>query len=202
MAPTLDWLQAAPQGAMAVLTAFIAALVAVFVTVLTQWMLGRRARTELLTKRLEELYLVLNEASVHNVQRYHEASPFTSALPFSAAKFSGSPLEKMGLDLHKKIVMYVRLYFPRLSAAHLKVFSLNQAVNKLIYDAQVDNPPLSEQKLSEASSAYGQALLQMESEIIRNKMHLVGANLRPWRYESRTSTSTAPARRGSVIRGK
>ena len=63
------WLAAAPQGAIAILTAGMAALVAVLVTALTQWILGRRARTEFLTRKLEELYLALNEISAHSVKR-------------------------------------------------------------------------------------------------------------------------------------
>lgn len=64
-----------PQDAIAILTAVLAAIVAVLVTVLTQWILGRRARTELLTKKLEELYLALNEISAHSDKRVEEALP-------------------------------------------------------------------------------------------------------------------------------
>jgi uncharacterized membrane protein YfbV (UPF0208 family) len=62
-----SWLIAAPQGAIALLTAVSTAMVAILVVFLTQWILGRRARTELLTNKLEELYLALNEVSTHSV---------------------------------------------------------------------------------------------------------------------------------------
>ena len=63
MTPLFTWLSTAPQGAIAIATATLAAIVAFLVALLTQWILGRRARTDLLTKKLEELYLALNEVS-------------------------------------------------------------------------------------------------------------------------------------------
>lgn len=75
MSAFVAWLAAAPQGAIAILTAVLAAGVAVLVAALTQWVLGRRAQTELLTKKLEELYLSLNEISAHNLKRVEEALP-------------------------------------------------------------------------------------------------------------------------------
>jgi hypothetical protein len=135
MSALSTWLAAAPQGAVAILTAFLAAFVAIVVAVLTQWILGRRTRTELLTKKLEELYLALNEVSAHNVKRLEEALPLANATPFSKPKITGGSVERQGLDLHKKIVMLVRLYFPHLSNAHQEVFRRNSAVNVLIHEA-------------------------------------------------------------------
>ena len=73
MSSFLAWLGAAPSGAVAVVTSALAAVVALLVVVLTQWILGRRARTELLTEKLEDLYLALNELSSHSVRRVEEA---------------------------------------------------------------------------------------------------------------------------------
>jgi hypothetical protein len=142
MSSLVLWLASAPAGAIAILTGILAAIVAILVAVLTQWVLGRRARTELLTKKLEELYLTLNEVSAHNVRRVEEALPLTTASPFNKPKITGGSVERQGLDLHKKIVMLVRLYFPKLSAAHQAVFRCNSNVNMLIYEAEI-GPPLS-----------------------------------------------------------
>ena len=177
----LSWLTAAPQGAIAIVTAGLAAVLALLVTLLTQWILGRRARTELLTKKLEELNLALNEVSAHNVKRVEEAFPLTSATPFSKPKISGGSVERQGLDLHKKILMLVRLYFPQLSAAHQEIFRFNSGVNMLIYEAEA-GPPLSEDKFIALCGAYRDAVVAMEEEIIKNRGVLVNDFLLPRRY--------------------
>ncbi|MGB9991014.1 hypothetical protein [Pseudoduganella rhizocola] len=181
MNPLITWLAAAPQGAIAILTAVLAAAVAVAVVFLTQWILGRRARTELLTKKLEELYLALNEVATHNVQRVEQALPLVSATPFTKPTITGSSTERQGLDLHKKIVMLVRLYFPKISKAHQEVFRRNSAINSLIFDAE-NGPSLSEERLFFLSGAYRDAVVAMEEEIIRNRRTLVYDYILPTRY--------------------
>jgi hypothetical protein len=176
------WLSAAPQGAIAVLTGLLAAAVAVTVTFITQWILGRRARTDLLTKKLEELYLVLNEVSAHNVNRVEAALPLATATPFEKTNITGSSIERQALDHHKKIVMLVRLYFPPLSKAHQEIFHRNSDVNMLIYEAEV-GPPLSEHKLLSLSGLYRDALVAMENEIILNRRILVRDHIVPMRYK-------------------
>lgn len=187
----LSWLAAAPQGAIAIVTAVLAAVIALLVALLTQWILGRRARTELLTKKLEELYLALNDVSAHNVKRVEEALPLTSASPFSKPKISGGSVERQGLDLHKKIVMLVRLYFPQLSAAHQEVFRFNSGVNMLIYEAET-GPPLSEDEFITLCGAYRDAVVAMEEEIIKNRRVLVKDFLLPRRYRSEEIKPTQP----------
>lgn len=178
MSSVAAWFAAAPQGAIAVITAGLAAVVAVLVVVLTQWILGRRARTELLTKKLEELYLALNEVSAHSVKRIEEALPLATATPLNKPKISGGSVERQGLDLHKKIVMIVRLYFPKLSEAHQAVFRCNSKVNLLIYEAEI-GPPLAEEPLLALSGQYRDAVVAMEEELIRNRRVLVKDHLLP-----------------------
>ncbi|PPD11482.1 hypothetical protein [Methylophilus sp.] len=177
----VTWLSDAPQGAIAILTATLAAAVALLVAFLTQWTLSRRTRTELLTKKLEELYLALNEVSAHNLKRVEEALPLITATPFTKHVISGSSVQRQGLDLHKKIVMLVRLYFPRLAAAHQEVFRCNSRVNLLIYEAE-NGPPLSEEQLLSLSGFYRDAVVAMEEEIIQNRKVLVKDYLFPVRY--------------------
>lgn len=187
----LSWLAAAPHGAIAIVTAVFAAVVALLVALLTQWILGRRARTELLTKKLEELYLALNEVSAHNVKRVEEALPLTLATPFSKPKISGGSVERLGLDLNKKIVMLVRLYFPQLSTAHQEVFRFNSEVNMLIYEAET-GPPLSEDKFIALCVVYRDAVVAMEEEMIKNRRVLVKDFLLPRRYSRETIKPTQP----------
>lgn len=187
----LSWLAEAPQGAIAIVTAVLAALVAFIVALLTQWILGRRARTELFTKKLEELYLALNEVSAHNAKRVEEALPLTSATPFSKPTIIGGSVERQGLDIHKKIVMLVRLYFPQLSKAHQEVFRFNSAINMLIYEAET-GPPLSEAQFMALCGAYRDAAVAMEDEIIKNRRVLVKDFLLPYRYRREAIKQTQP----------
>jgi hypothetical protein len=194
MAAFVAWFAAAPQGAIAVLTAVLAAVVALLVVILTQWILGRRTQTEFLTKKLEELYLSLNDISAHSIRRVEEALPLAMATPFNKPKITGGSVERQGLDLHKKIVMLVRLYFPRLSEAHQAVFQCNSRVNMLIYEAET-GPPLTQEQLLALSGEYRDAVVAMEDELIRNRMVLVKDHLLPVPYHRvaiRRSTPPSP----------
>ncbi len=193
MSALVAWLAAAPPGAVASLTAVLAAIVTLAVAALTQWILGRRARTDLLTKKLEELYLALNEVSAHNVKRIEEALPLVSATPFNRPKITGSSVERQGLDLHKKILMLVRLYFPKLSAAHQAVFRCNSKVNGLIHEAEI-GPPLDEHLLLALSGEYRDAFVAMEEELIVNRRVLVHDHLAPAFYRRVQSLPTTPPR--------
>lgn len=185
MSALLAWLAAAPQGAVAIVCAALAALVALLVAILTQWFLGRRARTELLTKKLEDLYLVLNEISTHSVVRFEESLPLATASPFNRPKFSGGSSERRERDLHKKVVLLVRLYFPSLEEAHQAVLRCNNKVHTLIYEAET-GPPFSEDRLMEFSGAFRdafEALEAMEEELIKNRLVLARDYFFPVRYK-------------------
>ena len=183
MLPLLNWLGNAPSGAVAILTATLAALVAVIVALLTQWILGRRARTDLLTRKLEELYLALNEVSAHNVKRAEEVLPYAASGMRHPQKPAGSSVERQALDLHKRIVMLVRLYFPKLSSTHQRVFRRNSRVHDLIHRIE-SGLPSSEEELVQLSGSYGEALAAMEQEIITNRSLLTIDGLVPRRYRT------------------
>lgn len=191
MSDLVAWFSSAPPGAITILAAILAAVIAVLVAVLTQWVLGRRARTELLTKKLEELYLALNEVSAHNVKRVEEALPLASGTPFTKPKITGGSVERQGLDFHKKIVMLVRLYFPKLTEAHKAVFHRNSKVNALIYAAET-GPALAEEQLIALSGAYRDAIAAMEEELIQNRRFLVKDYLVPVRYKHMAIQPTFP----------
>jgi hypothetical protein len=180
MSSAIAWLQSAPPGGITLLAAIIGALVAVLVAGLTQWILGRRARTELLTSKLEELYLLLNQASSENVDRYeklvvhlYRAPSETKPLPLDRSTYS--------LDLHKKIIMYVQLYFPRLKSAHIRMFQSNSAITDILYRAGAGEKP-TETEIHAAFGSYGDCLRNMEDEIIQNRAILVNDAVLPRRY--------------------
>jgi hypothetical protein len=168
-----DWFSSSPQASIAFLAACLAAAVTIAVTFFTQWMLARRARTELLTKKLEELYLTLNDISAHNVLRVENALPFTNVVRIPREiPDRGSIVEQQGLDLHKKAIMLVRLYFPQLSTAHQEIFKANSLINGLIYRAKQGEILLKRQLLNVAGD-YRDAMVAMEEEIILNRSVLV-----------------------------
>jgi hypothetical protein len=91
-------------------------------------------------------------------------------------------MKRHGLDFHKKIVMLVRLYFPKLSEAHQEVFRCNSDVNALIHEEEF-GPPLSEENFIASSGAYRDACVAMEEELIKNRRVLVEDHLFPVRYK-------------------
>ena len=193
MSDLVTWLAAAPLGAVPILTAILGAVVAMLVTIITQWVLGRRARTDLLTKKLEELYLVLNEVSDHGVKRTEDARPLVSATVFTKPKIAGGIVERQGLDIHRKVFMLVRLYFPKLSTAHEAVGRCNRDVNVLSHEAET-GPPLSEARLNQLSIIYRDSVVEMEEELILNRRILVKDHLFPVRYRREATQPTQPLR--------
>jgi len=179
------WLKSAPVGTIPILTAAFTASVAILTVFLTQWILGRRARSELLTRKLEELYLVLNEASEHNMSRIEAALPLASATPFTKVNVNSSLVGRQGMDLQKKITMYVRLYFPRLLLAYKSMYKANNEVNRLILDAE-SGPSLCEDKLRNATALYGDTIRDLEFEIIENRARHVKESLICLRYKKNT----------------
>lgn len=194
MTALLDWLSSAPQGAIAVITGLLAAVVAVIVAALTQWILGRRARTELLTKKLEELYLSLNEVSAHSVRRFEQCPRNSSSAYSQNSMTNEKSVEKQALDLHKKIVMLVRLYFPGLSKSHQEVFQRNSKVNALIFQAE-QGTGVAEFLLVKHFGALRDSLVAMEEEIILNRRLLVADHRLPVRYKRVAIVTTAPPSR-------
>lgn len=165
---------------MSFLTALIAAFVSFAVVVLTQWILGRRARVELLTKKLEEVYLLLNQASSENVTRYEAI--FAQVAQGGVAPPGTLERSAFHLDLHKKIVMYVRLYFPLLAPAHQHMFHCNNRISWVIHHVAIGQQ-VEDKDVHEAFGAYGDSLRNMEQEIIVNKPLLVGERMFWRRYK-------------------
>lgn len=64
----LNWFSGNPSAAASIVSAIIAASVAILVFTFTQYLTRRRDRTQFLTPKLEDLYLLLNQVSENNVK--------------------------------------------------------------------------------------------------------------------------------------
>jgi hypothetical protein len=107
-------LQDSPTGAVVLLGATISATVAILVVIITQWWSARRARTDLLTKKLEELFLLVNEASIENGKRRNAELELIKTYAKPDAERKDVLHLSRNLPLDQKINMYVQLYFPLL----------------------------------------------------------------------------------------
>lgn len=132
MRELLEWLRRAPPSAIPIVTAVVAAIVALVVAVLTQWILGRRARTELLTKKLEELYLLLLHWMDDTAATKIQVDELVMNQPLSAEQRSRVLELYAQPRADRRISMYIDLYFPRLKRFGGKVFEANRDFSKVI----------------------------------------------------------------------
>jgi hypothetical protein len=192
--PTYMILQTPPVIALS--TALISAAVALIVAVVSQWALSRRARRELLTKKLEELYLVLNDAASDCGNRYAEVHKCFRE-PEHMASESFYSHQAYSRDLQAKMVMYVKLYFPRLSQTYYDIFVAHGRLSELIQNLMSDTPPKIEE-FGEAVTNYAKCLGVMEDEIVSNKPLLVGSPRLFHRYRTPSNVADKPPRARSL----
>ena len=169
----IDWITQNPPAIVALTAAFVSASVALLVAVITQLALSRRAKRELLTKKLEEFYSLLNEVSSERVSRYMEVRK--SYFEPELTKSDDFYLHYLrGFDMQKKIIMYVRLYFPQLSPAYealsVEMYRLHELEKKLL-----STSPPNVEEFAEAFARHGECLGIMETMIVSNKALLTGS---------------------------
>lgn len=178
------WFFANPSAAASIASAVIAAAVALLVFTITQMITRKREATQLLLPKLEQLYLLLNDLSEQNARM--------SKLYYLAVEGDAEARRKLnetddlvsyGLDRAKKIIMYIRLYFPNLSKIHQLLFAAEHQLNALRFEAGSANPP-KQMDLLLAAGRVGHFLRLMEEEIIDNRDVLVKSNSFPRRYRS------------------
>jgi hypothetical protein len=90
------------------------------------------------------------------------------------------------LDLYghrraKEIIMYIRLYFPRLARIHQFVFAARRVLNDRVFEVSSGEMPATPDML-EAAGLVSHLLKLMESEIVNNRDALIGDRLWPRRY--------------------
>jgi len=171
MSDFIAWLKDNPT-IVPLLTAFIGAGAALAGVYLTQRASSRRGNRELLSKKLEELYQLLNEAASDNVERYKIlSSAYTDPEKYRLLELN---VEKLyGLELNKKMVMYIRLYFPSLAKVHQKLFTTQRKLNELIYRIDEKDPP-AWVEFDILFAQLGSCLRDMEEEMIKNRGLLTG----------------------------
>lgn len=177
-----DWIAANPSAAASLASAVIAGSVALVVFTITQMIARRRDATQLLLPKLEQLYQLLNELSEHNARMFKLYHLAMDGDVEAQNKLNGMDhLQHYGLDRGKKIVMYIRLYFPKLERIHVMLFGAEREQNMLYYAVRSKDPPSTEDLLL-AAGRVGHFLRLMEQEIIENRDILVKANWLPRRY--------------------
>ncbi|WP_439494590.1 hypothetical protein [Bosea sp. (in: a-proteobacteria)] len=181
-----DWAVANPSAAASIASAIIAASVALVVFAVTQMIARKREATQLLLPKLEQVYLLLNELSEHN-DRMFKLYHFALDGDVEAQKTLNGLDDPTyyGLDRAKKIVMYIRLYFPALSKVHQMLFDAESQLNMLRFQMQSAETPDVEALLV-AGGNVGHFLRLMEQEIIENRDVLLKANWLPRRYKTVT----------------
>lgn len=191
MPSLLNALIATPASLPALTSALIAAAVAIFIMAISQYLIFRKSRTDFLTPKLEQLYLLLNELSEHNVTQFKlHFNALNGDAPARAKLVEMDELDLYGLRRAKKIIMYVRLYFPQLSRAHQMIFAAERRLNSLQHAILSSTPPEPEEFLL-ASGQVGHFLMLMEQELIGNRDLLLRANALPWRYRFVTDSEIA-----------
>ena len=174
-------LQASPTGAVALLAATITAAVAIFVVVLTKWLDGRRARTELLTEKLEELFLLVNEASIENGKRRNVGLELIKTYARPDAERKDVVHLSRNLPIDQKINMYVQLYFPLLRDTQAEVAAINQEMVE-VFHKLTDGDDTKPVEVARAFLRMYLALKRFRDEIIENRALLVRETLRQSAY--------------------
>jgi len=159
----------------------ISAFVAITVFFLSQWFLSRRNSIELRTKKLEELYLAVNELSNKHAVRFELIRNITNG--DSSILDNPEHTHKLYLlDINKQILMFVRLYFPELQATHIELFHGNGEITNKIYNL-LEHGKIDQEDFIGTFVSFGDHLSAMENEIINNKKRLVGESIIPTKHK-------------------
>jgi hypothetical protein len=149
----LRWITNNPGAFASLISAVIAASVALVVFALTQFISQKRERAQFLTPKLETLYSLVNEVAAWNASVCKLAYYAVDGDDESRKRL----VEMDDLDLYghrhaKSIIMYIRLYFPQLSTIHQMLFTAQRELNNLLYRLHSETPP----KLEELMEAGGE----------------------------------------------
>jgi hypothetical protein len=174
MTQALSWISTNLSSFATLVSAIIAASVALGVFSLTQYLEHRRNRVQFLSPKLEELYLLINKVGPETIRVF-------KIIHLHLTNNSGQlpRLEKVdepelyGHITGKEIVMFIRLYFPKLSHIHQILFSAQRELNRHLYSLQTSSPSTLEE-VHQTSGRVGYLLRLMEAEMIDNRDYLIG----------------------------
>lgn len=175
MSELISWLKENPGAVASLSAAFISAAVAIIIASITQLALSRRNNRELITKKLEELYILLNEAALENGEQFKAVTRFfrKSDPPTSEEILE---LHTRRLELDKKIRMYVNLYFPGVSPNHQELFKAQSRYHVLL-DKLISATPPNRDEFEALSIEIGKCFMDLEDKIIDNKLILAKKHL-------------------------
>lgn len=150
---------------------FAGAMVA---TAVTQTSITRREKAGLLLRKLEDLYLTVNQAGDENHQRYLLLKKLSAATDEKEKSQLIDEMEAQGhfIPLQKKISMYVDLYFYELSEPYKKVVTEAKKAAATTVMPSI-NPAIAPKEFDEALKNYGTALSDFTNEIVSKKKELV-----------------------------
>jgi hypothetical protein len=165
--------------------------VALVVFAVTQFLTARRERAGLLVPKLEELYLALNQLTEENGTVCALGLRAIDGDVNAGGKLRDmSELDVYGHRIGKKIIMYIRLYFPKLGPIHQQVFGAQRKAHDLLYQIKVGHIPAMEDMLR-AAGMVAHLVRLMEREIVNNRDSLIGDRLWRPRYRSTTPEELA-----------
>jgi len=164
------------------ISALIAAAVAVIVVVINAIIARRQQRLQFLQPKLEELYLLLNEVAERNTRLFKLLAAIVEG-DIEAKKHLEEldDLEVYGHPIAKKMVMLVRLYFPKLTRIHQVLFSAERELSQKVWSLSMGEP-ITMDELMEASGRVGHMLRLMEQEMVGNQRILLKATTLPRIY--------------------
>jgi hypothetical protein len=164
------------------ISAIIAAAVAIIVVAVNATIARRQQRVQFLQPKLEELYLLLNEVAERNTRLFKLLAAVVEG-DIGAKKHLEEldDLEVYGHLTAKKIIMLVRLYFPKLTRIHQLLFSAERKLSQKVWSLSMSEP-IEMEELLEASGRVGHMLRLMEQEMVENQRFLLKATTVPRFY--------------------
>lgn len=170
----------------ALLSAAVAASVALIVFALTQLLTSKRNRAQLLIPKLEELYLLVNKEAAENALICTDAFRAIAGDDEAQQRIhTANHLDLYGHRRAKEIIMYIRLYFPRLGRIHQLMFAARRVLNDRLFEISAGEMPTMDNML-EAAGRVSHLIRCMEAEIVNNRDSLIGDRLWPRRYREST----------------
>lgn len=179
----ITWLREAPQSAISALSALLAAAVAFTVVIVTQSILGRRARYEFRMKKLEELYLTILEWQ-HDVDLSKRQADkiLKRQLPLDDEAFREYSATICKPRLDRRVNMYILLYFPALKEVQAQLHENVRNHSRLLRLLD-EGEDLKSSELQKAWLRIQISLITLRKQIEDNRTYFVGDNfLRP-RYK-------------------
>jgi len=130
----MDWITKNPSAFASLISAVIAASAALTVFAITQLLTSKRDRTRFLTPKLEELYLLLNKVAEDNARFFKIIYLCLEGNQRAREQLASMDEQEIyGHRTAKHIIMYIRLYFRRLSRIHQLLFAAQCDLNQLIF---------------------------------------------------------------------